>query len=539
MSGHSNVSVKQPALVPGDKQAYSPDTRSVLPVYMDYESIMLSTDFPAMLPTKYDGEFSQPMSMKYAELYSVPKSFKYPDLYSGPGQYYDEAFFPVDTPNIIPNPSPATDFKQRSHLERKPQESNSKYGGHSEMDYLFSDTDDLDLCSLLAIPAPANKDTEVSDPFNLWGFQPSLEGLDFLDPALLKSAIPDGIHYWNGFEKEGSNDVSKPAVTDPVISSYGLAAPENKCEDDTTLVSATAESTLHFEDPHTMSPASSDQLSLTSEDCPMPSASPTSSENWGKGLKDLFERTFDMSDIGDYMLPPPNKRQESPNSQYWAVEQKPQLSSPPSPMNTSPSPDAKMMVGSPPSSLIESSPPSQDEGILKHREKNKPKPTLLFGKHEGEIIRKLLVNNNRVKSKPITRDKLITIPVEEFNQMLEEAELSEIEVAFMKEWRRRGKNKAAAQVARKRKREEVSGLDEQVEKMRQQKADLEKRQDRLQSLVKSLKERSRVAEDKLFQKQSEHLKEPVSRDTHHIHVTDDDKLLLIPRISSKILVVNS
>ena len=99
----------------------------------------------------------------------------------------------------------------------------------------------------------------------------------------------------------------------------------------------------------------------------------------------------------------------------------------------------------------------------------------------------MLAPNIQSQKYPITRDTLITIPVEEFNQLLEQAELTEIEVAFMKEWRRRGKNKAAAQVARKRKREEVSDLDREVQDMRQQKNELEQKYNRLRSLSGNLR----------------------------------------------------
>lgn len=516
-----NVPLKQPIPVPTSKHSYLPPD-ALLPAYMDIENLMLTSEFPAPLPTKYDGNLPQPMSMKYAELCSVPKSSQYPELYMGPCQY-DEALYPVDTPNVIPNLGPAADFKQQAEVESN---ASSKCGSGSEMDYQFSDTDDLDLCSLLALPAPANKETFTQDPFNQYGFQPSLEELGLLDPAVLDSSMLDGIHYWNGFQKDSDNDHPNQAVSDPVIAgSYGFPV-ENKSEN----AFHTLESILLLEGSQAMSPVNS----VMSEDSMVPSSSPA---KWEKGLRDLFEQTFDMSDIeGDYMIPPPNKRQEAPsNSQYWALDKKPNLS-PPSPP---PSP-VKPLVASPlQTEPMSSSPAPQEHDSVKHKGKNKPKPTLLFGKHEGEIIRKLLVTNDNARSKPITRDKLITIPVEEFNQLLEEAQLTEIEVAFMKEWRRRGKNKAAAQVARKRKREEVSGLDKEVEKMRQQKVELENKYDHLRSFVESLKERSMAAEDRLFQEQSENLMEPVSRNTHLIHVTDDDKLLLIPKISSKILVMNS
>lgn len=539
-----NAPLKQSSPVSSSKQVYT-SPEDMLPIYMDYENLMLANELSAPLPTKY-GDYSQPMSLKYAELCSVPKSSQYPELFTSPGQY--DALFPVDTPNIIPNLVPPADFKQQGQVESNPQNAGS--GSGSEMDYKFTDTDDLDLFSLLSLPVPANKEPDMydCDPF-MYGVQPSLEELDYLG-----STMPDDIHYWNGFQKDSSNNNTDPVITGP----YG-----KKREDD---VSPTLESTLLLEGgSQAMSPVHS-EVSLMSEDGMVPSNSPVASEKCDKGLRDLFERTFDLSDIeGDYMWPPPNKRQEahsnsqywSPEkklqppsfpSQYWSPERKPQLTPPPpsqhwaserKPQLPPPSPPptpVKQIVASPSPQPMTSSPPPE-QGNVKQG-KNKPKPTLLFGKHEGEIIQKLLVTNN-TRSKPIARDKLITIPVEEFNQLLEEAQLTEIEVAFMKEWRRRGKNKAAAQVARKRKREEVSGLDGEVEKMRQQKAELEKKYDQLRSLIQSLKERSAAAEDRLFQMQSENLMEPVSRNTHLIHVTDDNQLLLIPKISSKVLVVNS
>ena len=162
----------------------------------------------------------------------------------------------------------------------------------------------------------------------------------------------------------------------------------------------------------------------------------------------------------------------------------------------------------------------------------------MFGKHEDEIIHKLLVPDLSTPSKPITRDKLVSMPVEEFNHLLELAQLNDIEIAFMKEWRRRGKNKTAAQIARKRKREEVGDLESEVEAMRQQKAELQARYDQLRSQIKSLKERSLAAESRVYKQYSKSSGRSVSRDTHLIHVAHGNKLLLVPKISSQIISVN-
>lgn len=463
------------------------------------------------------------VSTKYAELYSVPKSSKYPELCVVPGQY-DEMLFPVDTPNTIPTPSPAADFKQLPHPE-------GKGNGMAMHETLHFNEDDLDLSSLLSLSAPANDDSGSanlfeSDPYDICGLQPSFEGL--VPSASVDSSIPDGIHYWNGLQKD--NPANVPTHQDAMADLFMTNLCGAPLEDSSNVIPmdiiptaspATSEAYKQFDNGCDSSPKSD----LTSPDSMDPSKSPG---DWQRSLRDLFEQTFDQSDLeGEYMLPPPNKRQEYSPSEFQ-----------PWPLNTT-TPSSPMEDSSPPQS-IPTTPlqPPQDHYDKKKLAKDKPKHILLFGKDEGEIIHRLLTAKTTLQNKPVTRDKLVSMPVEEFNQLLEEAKFSEIEVAFMKEWRRRGKNKAAAQVARKRKREEVSDLDEEVHMLRQQKVELERKYDRLRSQVESLKERSLAAENKLFQKQSEVLMAPVSRSSHSIHVMDDNKLLLIPRVSSKILLVN-
>ena len=474
-------------------------------------------------------EPSTQFPVKYPELYSVPKNAKYPEFYMTSGSY-NETFYPVDTPNIIPSSSPSANFKQQQSPP-EPAEQETKPNNDSEMDYLLNN-DGFDLNSLLAVSA-ANEEVCVgNDPLNLLGLQPSMDELDLLNPVALGCTLPDGIHYSHGFQKDcGSSSKGSQITADPLMTSlYGLPVVDKKNAMDTS--SPAEPSNIQF-------PVKTETKNLVSEESPMSADSLASShspsgslENWEDGLRHLFEQTFDLSDLErEYMFPPPQKRlEDSPSSNmYWPIDKTP----PRTPVT-----QEHMDIPSPHTEAIVPSTPVQDE-IKEKGPKSKPKPPLLFGKHEGEIIHKLLAISRSSKRKPITRDKLITIAVEEFNQLLEEAHLSEIEVAFMKEWRRRGKNKAAAQVARKRKREEVSGLDEEVQKMRQQKDELQKRYDHLRSLIESLKKRSSIAEDRIFQKQSQVSREPVSRNTHHIHVTDDDKLLLIPRISSKVLLVKN
>ena len=239
-----------------------------------------------------------------------------------------------------------------------------------------------------------------------------------------------------------------------------------------------------------------------------------------------FEEQLDFFDSPlewDGILPPMKRRQESPLSHSEA-------SSPVSHMHISPAPTP---APSSPPSPIETKPiitslPSSSSFSAEKSAKSSP---LLFGQSEHEILVKVLAHQPSPDSKPVTREKLVSMSVEEFNRLLDMATLNEIEVAFMKEWRRRGKNKTAAMVARKRKRDELTDLDEEVEQLRKQKTGLRSKYEQLRAEIVALKQRSKVAEEKVYRRYSRQSGVHVSRDTHVIHVDKSGKVLLGPRLS--------
>lgn len=308
-----------------------------------------------------------------------------------------------------------------------------------------------------------------------------------------------------------------------------------------TLSSPPSHST-HLHTPSYSPPSLSTHLHTTSSP---PSHTPSTSPSHGStslcaaggGNRDAlsFEEQLDFFDGVldlDSMYPPTKKFQEGPPSQSEASSPvshmhispatTPLSTSPPSPAETKV--DIKPSLPSPP---LSPDPPS---------EKPKPSP-LLFGKTEDEILLKVLVPRPGMSLKPVTRDKLISMPVEEFNHLLDLTGLNDIEVAFMKEWRRRGKNKTAAMVARKRKRDELTDLDAEVDQLRKQKAGLKSKYDQLRSDIVALKERTRAAEERVYQRFSQQSGLPVSRDSHIVHVDKSGKVLLGPRPSQQMLVV--
>lgn len=75
----------------------------------------------------------------------------------------------------------------------------------------------------------------------------------------------------------------------------------------------------------------------------------------------------------------------------------------------------------------------------------------------------------RALNVPITVDDIINLPMDEFNERLSKYDLSEAQLSLIRDIRRRGKNKVAAQNCRKRKLDQILTLADEVKDMRDRK----------------------------------------------------------------------
>ena len=505
------------------------------------------------------------------------KTSKYPELFSNPlgsapgyGYGGDIDVFPVDVENAIPTAASAPKFDP-SQVDQQ----NDSATNNGDLESVILGKSDVDLNSLLSMLAPDNKLNDaptdsyvipnldfLSEPSPQQGksadisttIPAAMQPLDMpvLDNSNMVPSLTEDQVFWEGMEKENT---THGLSANPMMShdsnlplSFNMASPVDDpfmtelLKDEPILTFPPDESRYN----QAATPTSDIfHAGLAEEHSPLPvsgQSSPTTPDggnmapaSWDNNLQDLFEKTVDLSDMIDFMLPPPSKRHSdtdlSLKKNDWHKED-PELL-PREVKVEPPSPAASEVMSPSLASPVEVDATGERGGGAK-----KGNSTMLFGKHEDEILHKLLAPRPGSHAKPVSRDKLVSMPVEEFNHLLEQASLSEIEVAFMKEWRRRGKNKAAAQIARKRKREEVSDLEVEVKGLRKQKAELNKKYDRLRSQIATLKKRSISAEDRVYRQQTKLTGQAVSRNTHLIHLTDDDKLLLVPRISSQVLTIS-
>ena len=145
----------------------------------------------------------------------------------------------------------------------------------------------------------------------------------------------------------------------------------------------------------------------------------------------------------------------------------------------------------------------------------------------NDIMVKLSVPGQPNLSVTLERDKLLSMPADRFNHLLDRSGLSENDVAYMKEWRRKGKNKMAAQQARKRKREEVDEMAAEVNRLQEELVMLRDERQSLQVELEHYPRECRRLEHVILTNYHDRHDSTVSPDTHRI-VLLSDSILVAP-----------
>ncbi|XP_053209507.1 endoplasmic reticulum membrane sensor NFE2L1-like [Panonychus citri] len=83
---------------------------------------------------------------------------------------------------------------------------------------------------------------------------------------------------------------------------------------------------------------------------------------------------------------------------------------------------------------------------------------------------------------PIPAEEIINLPIDEFNEHLAKYDLNETQIALIRDIRRRGKNKVAAQNCRRRKMDQIIDLQSEVGRLYSQKKTYEAQQEHLLAL---------------------------------------------------------
>uniref|UniRef100_A0A3Q3VRS1 Endoplasmic reticulum membrane sensor NFE2L1 n=1 Tax=Mola mola TaxID=94237 RepID=A0A3Q3VRS1_MOLML len=159
----------------------------------------------------------------------------------------------------------------------------------------------------------------------------------------------------------------------------------------------------------------------------------------------------------------------------------------------------------------------------KSHSKLQPHPDLL-DKHASRDERRA-----RAMKIPFSNEKIINLPVEEFNELLAKHHLSEAQLALIRDIRRRGKNKMAAQNCRKRKLDTIINLEQGVQDLRRDKARLLKEKMEFIRSLRQMKQKMQSLYQEVFTQLRDEEGRPYPPSEYSLQYGADGSVLIMPR----------
>ncbi|XP_029974044.1 transcription factor NF-E2 45 kDa subunit [Salarias fasciatus] len=129
---------------------------------------------------------------------------------------------------------------------------------------------------------------------------------------------------------------------------------------------------------------------------------------------------------------------------------------------------------------------------------------------------------------PFPMDKIINLPVDDFNELLTQFTLTDTQLALVRDIRRRGKNKVAAQNCRKRKLESIIHLERELSQLQTQREHLVQERLEFQRSLAFMKCRLTDLYAEVFSHLRDEHGQPYSIDEYSLQQTPDGKIYLVP-----------
>ncbi|XP_036422801.1 nuclear factor erythroid 2-related factor 2a [Colossoma macropomum] len=199
---------------------------------------------------------------------------------------------------------------------------------------------------------------------------------------------------------------------------------------------------------------------------------------------------------------------------------------------------------SPQQSLTEKSPVSQAEESEIKRPKSEPaeasgfsKPPFTKDKQKKRSEARISRDEQRAKTLqiPFTVDMIINLPVDDFNELMSKHQLNEAQLALVRDIRRRGKNKVAAQNCRKRKMENIVGLEYELDSLKEEKERLMKEKSENSNSLREMKQQLNSLYLEVFSMLKDEQGKPYSPNDYSLQQTSDGSVFLVPRIKKTLI----
>ncbi|KAK7153632.1 hypothetical protein R3I94_007123 [Phoxinus phoxinus] len=160
------------------------------------------------------------------------------------------------------------------------------------------------------------------------------------------------------------------------------------------------------------------------------------------------------------------------------------------------------------------------------------KPPFTKDKQKKRSEARLSRDEQRAKALqiPLTVDMIINLPVDDFNEMMSKHQLNEAQLALIRDIRRRGKNKVAAQNCRKRKMENIVGLEYELDSLKEEKERLKKEKSESSTTLREMKQQLSTLYQEVFGMLRDEQGKPFSPNEFSLQHTADGTVFLVPRL---------
>lgn len=129
----------------------------------------------------------------------------------------------------------------------------------------------------------------------------------------------------------------------------------------------------------------------------------------------------------------------------------------------------------------------------------------------------------------LTLEQIIDSPVEEFNEILQMHKFTDQQLQLIRDIRRRGKNKVAAQNCRKRKMDVIVNLEDNKESLRETRDRLIKERHMIDKQAREMKDKFGILYREIFQSLRDENGRPYDPQFYSLQQSSDGNVFLVPR----------
>ncbi|CAJ1079427.1 nuclear factor erythroid 2-related factor 2a [Xyrichtys novacula] len=131
---------------------------------------------------------------------------------------------------------------------------------------------------------------------------------------------------------------------------------------------------------------------------------------------------------------------------------------------------------------------------------------------------------------PFTVSMIINLPVDDFNELMSKHQLNEAQLALVRDIRRRGKNKVAAQNCRKRKMENIVGLEGDLDSLKEEKERLLSEKSQNAADLKEMKQQLNSLYLEVFSLLRDEKGNSYSPSDYSLQQSTNGSIFLVPRV---------